>query len=436
MALFNKLDKPIFLKEESEAKYYISKLQELHSRAPEGLKGRIEKELKIATLGELGENNIAFELKNSGIPMYILHDICLETNELSAQIDYIVVTRKVIFIIECKNLIGNIEINSQGNFIRTYNFNGKFIKEGIYSPITQNERHLEVLKRIKKESKSNFISKMLFDKYFNDNYKSLVVLANPKTVLNSRYAKKEIKDKVIKADQLINYIKEVNSKSDLMSLSDKEMKEVADRLLALHKSNKLSFLKKYRELTELVDSYDNRDSFEVKDISEIIINSNEIIKENIIDSVKDDIINNITSNSTGWNNKSNKKDNKSINTIRNNIDNKNNYVSNDININTTNIYINNGISNNSVINSSSSIKNIYNNANSFNEEKLIKKLKEFRLQMSRAENTKPYIIFSDKQMTNLLEKMPKTKSELKEVSGFGEVKVEKYGEVILKILNE
>ncbi|WP_111931099.1 HRDC domain-containing protein [Clostridium tertium] len=436
MALFNKLDKPIFLKEESEAKYYISKLQELHSRAPEGLKGRIEKELKIATLGELGENNIAFEMKNSGIPMYILHDICLETNELSAQIDYIVVTRKVIFIIECKNLIGNIEINSQGNFIRTYSFNSKFIKEGIYSPITQNERHLEVLKRIKKESKSNFISKMLFDKYFNDNYKSIVVLANPKTVLNSRYAKKEIKEKVIKADQLINYIKEVNSKSDLMSLSDKEMKEVADRLLALHKSNKLSFLKKYRELTELVDSYDNRDNFEVKDISEIIINSNEIIKENIIDSVKDDIINNSTSNSTGWNNKSNKKDNKSINTIRNNIDNKNNYVSNDININTTNIYINNGISNNSVINSSSSIKNIYNNANSFNEEKLIKKLKEFRLQMSRAENTKPYIIFNDKQMTNLLEKMPKTKSELKEVSGFGEVKVEKYGDVILKILNK
>ena len=98
MALFNKLDKPIFLKEESEAKYYISKLQELHSRAPEGIKGRIEKELKIATLGEFGEKNIAFELENSGIPMYILHDIYLESDDLSAQIDYIVVTRKVIFI--------------------------------------------------------------------------------------------------------------------------------------------------------------------------------------------------------------------------------------------------------------------------------------------------------------------------------------------------
>lgn len=408
MALFNKLDKPIFLKEESEAKYYISKLQELHSRAPEGLKGRIEKELKIATLGELGENNIAFELKNSGIPMYILHDIGLETNELSAQIDYIVVTRKVIFVIECKNLIGNIEINSQGNFIRTYSFNGKFIKEGIYSPITQNERHLEVLKRIKKESKSNFISKMLFDKYFNDNYKSLVVLANPKTVLNSRYAKKEIKDKVIKADQLINYIKEVNSKSDLMSLSDKEMKEIADRLLALHKSSKLSFLKKYRELIELVDNYDDKNDVKT------VFNNKEIINDSSITNAKSNIINEDKSS------------------VTNNIDKSNNI--NNI-YNTKNININVNI-NNTVINNSTGNK-INNNSDIINDnENLIKKLKEFRLQMSRAENTKPYIIFSDKQMTNLLEKMPKTKSELKEVSGFGEVKVEKYGDVILKILNE
>ena len=408
MALFNKLDKPIFLKEESEAKYYISKLQELHSRAPEGLKGRIEKELKIATLGELGENNIAFELKNSGIPMYILHDIGLETNELSAQIDYIVVTRKVIFIIECKNLIGKIEINSQGNFIRTYSFNGKFIKEGIYSPITQNERHLEVLKRIKKESKSNFISKMLFDKYFNDNYKSLVVLANPKTVLNSRYAKKEIKDKVIKADQLINYIKEVNSKSDLMSLSDKEMKEIADRLLALHKSSKLSFLKKYRELIELVDNYDDKNDVKT------VFNNKEIINDSSITNAKSNIINEDKSS------------------VTNNIDKSNNI--NNI-YNTKNININVNI-NNTVINNSTGNK-INNNSDIINDnENLIKKLKEFRLQMSRAENTKPYIIFSDKQMTNLLEKMPKTKSELKEVSGFGEVKVEKYGDVILKILNE
>ena len=46
MALFNKLDKPIFLKEESELRYYILKLNELYNRAEGELKNKIEKEIK------------------------------------------------------------------------------------------------------------------------------------------------------------------------------------------------------------------------------------------------------------------------------------------------------------------------------------------------------------------------------------------------------
>lgn len=49
--------------------------------------------------------------------------------------------------------------------------------------------------------------KMLVDRYFDENYKSIVVLANPKTYLNYKFAKKEVKDKVIRADQLIDFIK-------------------------------------------------------------------------------------------------------------------------------------------------------------------------------------------------------------------------------------
>lgn len=71
-----------------------------------------------------------------------------------------------------------------------------------------------------------------------------------------------------------------------------------------------------------------------------------------------------------------------------------------------------------------------------NNEELIKKLKAFRLQISRAENTKPYFIFSDKQMMGLIYRMPKNKVELKEVSGFGDVKIERYGDALLKIINE
>ncbi|MDU5109608.1 MAG: hypothetical protein E6248_04135 [Clostridium sp.] len=50
--LFKKLDKSIFLKEEGELKVYISKLQELYSKAQGSFKYKLEKELKIATMGE------------------------------------------------------------------------------------------------------------------------------------------------------------------------------------------------------------------------------------------------------------------------------------------------------------------------------------------------------------------------------------------------
>lgn len=54
---------------------------------------------------------------------------------------------------------------------------------------------------------------------------------------------------------------------------------------------------------------------------------------------------------------------------------------------------------------------------------------------SREDKVKPYYIFSNKQMDALIEKNPSTKSELKEVKGFGDVKVAKYGDDILEIFN-
>ena len=205
MALFQKKIGTVFLKEESDATGFINRMVQLEEQvADKYLKNEINKQIKLASIGEVGEKNISFELKNSGMDMYVLHDIYLEIGDLSAQIDYIVITRKMVFVIECKNLIGDIEIDNQGNFIRTYEMFGKKIKEGVYSPITQNQRHLEILKKVRMDSKSNFLMKAAFEHYFDQNYKSLVVLANPKTVLNAKYAKKDVKEQIIRADQLIS----------------------------------------------------------------------------------------------------------------------------------------------------------------------------------------------------------------------------------------
>ena len=65
-----------------------------------------------------------------------------------------------------------------------------------------------------------------------------------------------------------------------------------------------------------------------------------------------------------------------------------------------------------------------------------KELREFRLQTSRKEGIKPYFIFDNKQMEDLISKYPTTTEELNTVVGFVPKKVEKYGENILKIFTQ
>jgi len=250
MGLFDKIKEPVFLKESSSASTQLAELQELAETAPSYIRARIEQDMKILSAGIFGEENIAFELRNSHMPMIILHDLYLTYGELSAQIDYLIITRKRNFVVECKNLIGDIEINSNGDFIRTINYNGKNKKEGIYSPITQNQRHMELIKLIRSESKGNFLTKALFEKNFYENYRSVVVLANPKTILNAKYAKKEVKKQVIRADQLVAYIKNVNSETGIDPVGEKQMEELAQFFYDLHKESPMDYVHKYRTLID------------------------------------------------------------------------------------------------------------------------------------------------------------------------------------------
>ena len=67
---------------------------------------------------------------------------------------------------------------------------------------------------------NSFIAKMAFEKLFPSMFRSIVVLSNPKTILNAKYAKKEVKEKVIRADQLIEYIKKANAESGFDSSNE------------------------------------------------------------------------------------------------------------------------------------------------------------------------------------------------------------------------
>lgn len=182
MGLFSKPE-IIILKESNDAQTYLDKLKSLQQLASGDLQNQIQKEIALTQAGIIGEENILFELKHSNMDMIVLHDIYIETHSgLGAQIDFIVITAKIIFLIECKNLVGNIEIDSNGAFIRTIFYGHTKQKEGIYSPITQSQRHYEVLKEARIET-SNWLKGISIKYNFSSFYKPLVVLANPKTIV-------------------------------------------------------------------------------------------------------------------------------------------------------------------------------------------------------------------------------------------------------------
>lgn len=328
MGLFDKLKEPVFLKEDGTAQLQLEKLKELRPLLNQEGQEKLDQEIKCLEYGIAGEKNIAYELKNSFLPMYILHDIYLKSGDFSAQIDYLVITRKICFVIECKNLYGDIEINNNGDFIRTMNFGGCKIREGIYSPITQNQRHLDVMKKIKTEQRGNAITKFMTNRCFADFNQSIVVLANPRTVLYAKYAKKEVKEKVIRADQLVAYIKDQLQKSKEAENSDKQMLAWAESYMKLHIERPIHCTEKYEPYK------------------------------------------------MGFSNKE------------------------------------------------------------AEEGALLKALKSYRLEKSREEKIKPYFLYNDKQLEELIRKKPETKEELKMLYGFGETKAEKYGKDILEILKK
>lgn len=187
--------------------------------------------LKLCELGLKGEKEIEFELKNSNIGMYVLHDINMKYEDLTAQIDYIVITPASMYFIECKNLVGNIRVNSRGEFIREYIYNKRKVKEGIYSPIRQAERHIEIFKKIWNSKNNKLINKLQM-KNFDKWCKYIVVMTNPKSILDIKSAPKEIKNKIIRSDNLVKYLQnDVNNTDKNMRYTEKEMKDNAFEIM-------------------------------------------------------------------------------------------------------------------------------------------------------------------------------------------------------------
>ena len=314
--IFDKIREPILFKESNSMQSKIDYLNTIKDNVKE--KEKIDKDIKILEAGLYGEKKVLFELLNSHIGMYILNDVYIEYKGLNSQIDFVVITHRNTYYIECKNMIGNIEIDHNGNFIRTFGNT----KEGIYSPLTQAQRHMELLRQISVDSVS-FLRKELVKNAFPKYHIPLVVLANDKSILYDKYAPINIRKKVIKVDKLIEYIKECDKNAEFDN-SDNEMKNIAETYMRYN-----------------TDKEDN------------IVNKYEVV-----------------------------------------------------------------------------------NMEKENDKNLLKeKLRKYRWNKSKEEKVKPYFIFSDKTLEELIALKPSNREQLLKIYGMGENKFDKYGVDILNIIN-
>jgi hypothetical protein len=107
------------------------------------------------------EKQMAFYLRRKfgeDDAVFVLNDIRLTRGDEVAQIDHLVVHKYGMIIIESKSVTGEIRVNAQEEWVRTYGRK----RTGMPSPVRQAERQGELLQKLLQDNRKNLREKMLF----------------------------------------------------------------------------------------------------------------------------------------------------------------------------------------------------------------------------------------------------------------------------------
>ncbi|PEJ58514.1 NERD nuclease [Bacillus sp. AFS002410] len=213
----------------------IKKLEALLRRLPNNHPQwtRIEEDLFKYKAGYHGEKSLDYHLsffpKESSI---ILHDLRLVDDfKHFFQIDTIIITPRLLIIIEVKNLIGTLYFDQTFNqFIRI--IDGK--EESFTNPIIQVERQ--------KRQLTEWLRK--------HNFKNLcvipyVVVSNPKTIIKASINQSEIAKKVFHSELLYKKVEELEIKFKTDLYTQKEIRKLAKLLIKQHQLLDQNILDKY-----------------------------------------------------------------------------------------------------------------------------------------------------------------------------------------------
>jgi len=238
----------MLIKSADDKESQIAILQNLlsHERMPPEKRQLIERELRNLSIGVATERQAAFEIDFYAAPsknLFVIHDLRLEIGGRVAQIDHLLMNRAFeVFVLETKTFSTGLSINERGEFSTSYD--GKEI--GIPSPVEQNARHISVLKDAFKEIGLPKRLGITLQPTFNS-----VVLVSPKAIIN-RPKRADIDASIIKLDQFFSWY---HKKMDALTLKDtigilkvcssETVKNLGEKLLSLHKPNRIDYIKRF-----------------------------------------------------------------------------------------------------------------------------------------------------------------------------------------------
>lgn len=192
----------------------------------------ITEDYKKRMAGYRGEQSIDYPLSYLDEKNYfIFHHLRLKTNKHSFQMDTLIFTNKMAFILEIKNFSGTIYFDPKfKQLIQT-----KDGKEIAYTyPLTQLERQ-----------KSNLKVWLHMNKLENIAIQSLVVISNPYTIISTSPEDHQIHHKVIHKEELPTKILELENSTNANQLEEKALKKIFKLLLKNHTEGDRSILEKF-----------------------------------------------------------------------------------------------------------------------------------------------------------------------------------------------